>query len=363
MTELALAQVVQHMRPGGIERLVLDLAAALPAGKQSVIISLEGNRREAFQEWPILRSCSQQLIFLDKSPGRDVALPFRLARVFRQRSVGYIHTHHIGPLLYAGLASRLVNVKAFVHTEHDAWHLDDRREAALTRRAVRLLKPRLVADAACVADALRQHGMRKIEAVIMNGVDTTKFAPSCSTAARNKLKLPANVPIIGVAGRLEQVKNQAAAIAALAQIIQCSRFSNVALALAGSGRLRKDLERQAMQAGLDGKVHFLGHVEDMACFYNAVDLFCLPSFKEGLPLSLLEAQSCGIPVCASDVGGSREATCPETGMLFEPTNIASIAVACRRLLQDAHRRDPRPFVLRTGTKSRMVEAYRDVFAA
>jgi len=118
MSRKTLVQVVQHMRPGGIEKLALDLLMEPPVGSDAIIVSLEGEPESAFTAWPDLRAFADRIVFLRKRHGIDPSLPLKLARLFRQVGARYIHTHHIGPLLYAGLACRLAGIKALVHTEH-----------------------------------------------------------------------------------------------------------------------------------------------------------------------------------------------------------------------------------------------------
>jgi glycosyltransferase involved in cell wall biosynthesis len=355
MSGRTLVQVVQHMRPGGIEKLALDLLKEPPVGSEAIIVSLEGESEGAFATWPDLRHFADRIVFLGKCHGIDASLPLKLVRLFRQVGARYVHTHHIGPLLYAGLACRLAGIKVLVHTEHDAWHLENQRLAQLTRLACRFLRPRLVADAKQVADRLVASTGGRVDAVIVNGIDTNKFSPECRKIARRRLNLPLQRTIIGLAGRLEPVKNQQVAIAALADFDK-----DALLVIAGSGSQYKALQRTAINHRVDDRVRFLGYVDDMPAFYNAIDLFCLPSLKEGLPLSLLEAQSCNTPVVASDVGGVGEATCPETGRLVTPSDVGTLPSAWRAVLSQSNTKTPRAFAIRVGSMERMREAYRKV---
>jgi glycosyltransferase involved in cell wall biosynthesis len=79
-------------------------------------------------------------------------------------------------------------------------------------------------------------------------------------------------------------------------------------------------------------VELLGHVEDMAGLLATVDCVVLPSYREGLPRSLLEAASCGLPLVATDVPGCREVVSNEvTGLLVPPRDAAAVADAVMRL--------------------------------
>jgi glycosyltransferase involved in cell wall biosynthesis len=320
------------------------------------VVSLEGTVERLRATWPRVASLGDRLHGLDKPPGIDPGTVVRLIRLLREISPMAVHTHHIGPLLYGGLAARLTGVQRLIHTEHDAWHLTTRRRRRLEGWALALLRPHLVADAHVVADALLKVAPRSRPQIVLNGVDTNCFSPGDKMSARLMLGLPETVRLIGTAGRLELVKGQDLLIEALAGLPK-----DVEIVIAGGGSCRGSLEGQALDLGLGGRVHFLGHIEDTATFYRALDLFCLPSRAEGLPLSLLEAQACGIPAIVTDVGGMREILAPCASCAVAPGDSARLAEALGRMLAttaSAHVADPRPFIVERYDVRNMVDAYR-----
>ena len=123
-------QVVQHLRPGGIETLVLELARLAPPGQTTDILSLEGSPERAVAAWPRLAQTGAGLKFFAKAPGWRIDCLLALTRYLRQVRPRAVHTHHVGPLIYGGLAARLAGVPRIIHTEHDAWHLQDAAAAA-----------------------------------------------------------------------------------------------------------------------------------------------------------------------------------------------------------------------------------------
>ena len=349
----SVVQIVQHLSPGGIETMALELHAFFERhGERSYIISLEGDRESAIEAWPRLRDYADRIVFLGKPPGISVSFVARLARQLRALNATTLHTHHIGPLLYGGLASHFTSIKAHIHTEHDAWHLECPRRRRLQRWLLRLSKPVLVADAQAVGDAIHRLLNPRELMVIPNGVDTRKFSPGPRSAARRRLGLPARAKIIGCAGRLEAIKGQGQLIEALIWLPQ-----DVHVALAGGGSHEAELKAQVSALGLEGRVHFLGRLDDVAGFYRALDCFCLPSFKEGMPLSPLEAQACDIPAIVTDVGAARESLCPESGVLIAPGDAGAIADAATRLLEKGPGVSPRAFVRREADFETMAQAY------
>ena len=102
----------------------------------------------------------------------------------------------------------------------------------------------------------------------------------------------------------------------------------------------------------------------MVCFYQAIDVFCLPSINEGLPLSPLEAQACGIPVVLTDVGGCKEACCPESGLMVPAKDVSALAWAIRNTLRKISRKQissPRSFVIAERNFSNMFDKYRALY--
>ena len=172
-----IAQVVQHMSPGGIETMALDLADFCQDNEKTIIISLEGDLESAIKQWPRLKPYKDRLIFLNKQPGNKPSLIFKLRNLFKQLNIDVVHTHHIGPLLYAGMAARLAGIRHLIHTEHDAWHLNNKKRRSLQRLVIFMTRPKLVADAATVAKAMKKHLKTKQINTVYNGIDTYRFKP------------------------------------------------------------------------------------------------------------------------------------------------------------------------------------------
>ena len=347
-------QVVQHLKPGGIETMALDLQHHIDADDSCYIVALEGTREQALEDWPRLKLHADRLLFLDKRSGFCWKTLYQLIRLFRKFKPKAVHTHHIGPLFYGGIAARLAGIYNLIHTEHDAWHLRNAKRRRLQQFLVRWVKPVLVADAGKVAQEL-QHWL-KLDActvrIIRNGINTLYFKPGDPHFARQQLNLPKGVDLIGCAGRLSAEKGHRI-------LLEAMRFMepSVHLALAGDGVERANLEALAKELELENRIHFLGTVDTMPSFYQALDLFCLPSFFEGLSLVILEAQACGIPALVTNVGASVEALCPQTGTLVEPGAPYLMASELKSMLKARHAISPRTFVKSSGDLRSTISHY------
>ena len=340
MNNNVIVHIVQHLLPGGIETMVLDFKRCSANNKIS-IISLEGTKKNSISAWDILTTIPD-LYFLNKNNGVDLFLVFKLVRLLKKLQAEVIHTHHIGPLIYGGIAAKLSNCK-HIHTEHDAWHLEDSKHNKLVSQCVKYFNPIVVADANMVANSIKKHIPICNPQVIINGVDTDKFAISSKNTARDLFNLPQKNIIIGCAARFTAVKCHNLLLEAFAETPD-----NTILALAGDGELKQQLKQKCSELGIISRVYFLGVVKDMSSFYNAIDIFCLTSAMEGLPLSILEAQSCGVPVIATNVGGCSEVIDKKTGILTEKHNkqqlLEAITIKTTSLLDNSEQRQLRNFI-------------------
>ncbi|MBJ7538255.1 glycosyltransferase [Marinomonas transparens] len=356
---MKIIEVVQHLAPGGIETLVLELQKVYQSLDKVIIISLENNQQQALTDWQRLEDVQCELIFLNKQPGLKYGIVKQLIALFKQHKPDAVHTHHIGPLLYAGLAAKHLKLQSVIHTEHDVWHLQSSRKRHLLQYALlNYIKPKLVADAEYVGKALSKLFPKHRNHVISNGIDIDAFYPSSLVTARKKMGLPTDVKIIGCAARLVPGKGHLALLTSLTKLP-----SSVHLALAGDGPLKAALMKQCKKLKVEQQVHFLGSLDNMAAFYRCLDVFCLASEAEGLPLSPLEAQACNVPVVVTDVGGCREAVCPHTGLLVRPKDQEALTnglktVLSRKLLMLNHR--PRDFVKKEHSLRNMAHLYRQL---
>lgn len=353
-----IVQVVQHLQPGGIETMALDLMQEYAKHSQVHIICLEGNKQDVIKAWPRLKQWESELHFLEKSPGLNFMLLFRLAKLLWRLKANIVHSHHIGPLLYGGLAARFVGIKHLIHTEHDAWHLTETARRKLQGQLLFLVRPIIVADCDAVASALLEAYPNSRPNVILNGIDTQRFTPVdelTKATLRQQFNLPQQVFLLGCAARLEAVKDHNSLLHALSLLPEY-----VCLALAGQGSLKSQLEQTCHQLGIQDRVFFLGALDNMADFYPCIDAFCLPSLNEGLPLSPLEAQACDVPAIVSDVGGCSNIVDPSTGYLTPPNTPSALYDSILRVMKSQHKGSPRDFVLSTGDLVKTAKAYQQL---
>lgn len=170
--------------------------------------------------------------------------------------------------------------------------------------------------------------------VIANIYEPKKFTIKNKNKTRELLGITADVKMIFYAGGLIPLKNVDVLIEALASILQSG--TDVNLYIAGSGTDEGKLRRLTELKMLKEKIFFLGNQlsEGMINYFNAADIFCLPSKSEGMPNVIIESFFCGTPVVASAVGGIPSIVKPGiNGFLVKPNSADDLAFKLKQALE------------------------------
>jgi glycosyltransferase involved in cell wall biosynthesis len=168
---------------------------------------------------------------------------------------------------------------------------------------------------------------------IPTGIDTSHFVPGGRTTARQVLGLPANKTVIGIVATIRTWKGHQYLLEAIHELAR----DDVHLLIVGDGPMRDQVESQVKQLGMSDRVTMPGNQQDVAPWLRAMDLFALPSYGiEGVPQSIMQAMSCGLPVVSTTVGSIEEAVQDRTtGLIVPPKNSTALAAALRELLDNA----------------------------
>jgi glycosyltransferase involved in cell wall biosynthesis len=173
--------------------------------------------------------------------------------------------------------------------------------------------------------------------VIANGVDG-RFCPADKATMRRNLDLPSEHFIVLFVGLLVPVKGLEILVDALSA--WAAEKANWTCILVGDGPLSEMLQQQAIDAEIDEHMHFVGRrsSQEIPQWMQAADVLVLPSYSEGRPNVVLEAQACGTPVVATRVGGTAELVVEgETALLVESGDAAQLRAALEMLRDDPSR--------------------------
>ena len=332
---MKILHVVNSLDPGGMENGVVNMARALePRGFEIHVACLE--RRGAFAE---RLPHPERVTVLGKADGFSPRAALRLAREISRLRPAVVHSHNLGALIYASLATAGGHRAALLHGEHSQLTADE-----LTPRR---LRQRRWLYRACRAVHTVAHPMRdellalgfsaeKIS-VIPNGVDTAHFAPGDRATARAGLALPADAVCIGIVGRFGPFKRHEILLGAFDEI--APRLPAAHLVIAGTGGPAETAVRARAQAGPHAaRIHWLGFQSDPRACYQALDVLAIPSVNEGLSNVALEAMACGIPVLANTgCGHERIIASGDDGLIADLATPAALAAQLTALLAQPER--------------------------
>jgi glycosyltransferase involved in cell wall biosynthesis len=246
-------------------------------------------------------------------------------RIFKESKPDVVHLHNPTPTVYAALAARMAGVPSIVSTRHSL--------VAKPRRLVQELKYAVAATCCdwvvgicdATADNLKSiHTVPRRKIVrVYNG------AVPLQRVAKEQWPHKTGFTLVYV-GRLAPVKNHSLLVNAFRAAL--ASMPDLRLWMVGDGSERKSLENLTAELGIAKQVTFWGQQLDVAPFFSAADAFIMSSRSEGLPMSLLQAFSLGLPAIVTDVGGMAEVVRLATaGFAVSSTDSSEMASAILRL--------------------------------
>jgi len=321
--------LAKALRSGGYEVVLLS-----PPGDYARLLTQEGFRWIGF---PLSRK--------GVNPLSELAALWRLVKLYRLERPGLAHHFTIKCVLYGGIAARCSGTRAIVSSVTGLGHvfITNSWINRLLRPLVSLVYRFVFGRSQIVFQnpddrrefvrlALVEEGRSHL--IRGSGVDTAYFCPPADA----RKERPATVLMVGRLLREKGVREFVEAAA-----IVRKRLPGVQFLLAGDsdpGNPSSIEPNLIAEWQGRGDVSFLGHRADVRELTQAADLAVLPSYREGMPRSLLEAAACGLPLVATDVPGCREIVSNGVnGLLVPPFDSRRLAEAIIELLIDSDRRN------------------------
>jgi len=180
--------------------------------------------------------------------------------------------------------------------------------------------------------ASKKFRAKKVVYVPGVGIDVDKFK-NCDVLKAEKRKeigVPEEATLFISVGELNANKNHATVIRAISMM----ENERIHYAVAGSGDRKEDLIALASELGIEHRVHLLGRRNDVAELYKAADCYVHPSFREGLPVAVMEAMAAGLPVACSHIRGNADLIDAGGGVLFSPHSVDDCKEAIQKLLKE-----------------------------
>ena len=251
-----------------------------------------------------------KVAILNRTGRYDIMFFVKLVLLFKRLSIDIVHAHS-GCVFNTVLCAKMAFVPAVIVTEHGLPIYSDGRtmpvnvKTKIENLVVSFCCNKIVAVSAEIKESLISTYKTSTDkiSIIINGIDTEKFTNVISDQSPfQEWQIPTNKIIIGSVGRLVTIKNYKYLLRSFVKLQK--QIDGLHLVFIGDGPELENLQNEARASDIVGNVTFLGMRHDIFRFLPFIDVFVLPSVTEGTSISLLEAQSCGVPAVVTNVGGN-----------------------------------------------------------
>jgi glycosyltransferase involved in cell wall biosynthesis len=327
---------------GGIEKVVNEQSKRLRTRNFSpLIVTNRIDTPKSYMVDGVPVECYESL-----NTGFRLGIPYSIPTVpsfptflkaVKSSKIVHAHGHPYLTSLTAAKLAKLCN-KPFVLTQHNTFidynnffdHVERLNDLTVGKQNLNSAD-KIIAISNATKDYVLRLGAKPSKVkVVYNGVDLARFRPIAGKREelRKKLGITQNAIVILTVRRLVY-KNGVDTLIDAANIA-VKKNPRIVFLVVGKGPDMESVKLQIAKLGIEANFRLAGFVsdEDLPSYYNAADLFVLPSKSgEGLPLVALEAMACGLPVIATDVGGIREILMEDYGKLVAPNQPELLAKA------------------------------------
>jgi glycosyltransferase involved in cell wall biosynthesis len=337
-TRVKVAIVVTRFQEGAGQVALRGALAMDPDRFEVTVVAGSGNRLLSEAAEAGLEVVLEPALRSPVAPPHDLRALQCLSRLITDRGFDIVHTHSAKAGALGRLAAHRARAPRIVHTFHGLpYHeFQPAPQRALyigiERRLGRITDVALCVGAGVAVEVIRR-GLIRPERVRTIGVaaggTTVARGPATKAAARSRLGLPLDAPVVGAVGRLTYQKAPEHFVAAMVGLGR----PDVVGVWVGGGPLAQHVAELAARSSARARVLFVGERSDVRELLPAFDVFALPSRYEGLPVAVAEAMACGVPVVATAVNAMSDLVVPgRTGLLVPPERPAVMAAAIRYLL-------------------------------
>lgn len=327
--------ITNHLNSGGITSYVLSLSKGLKdRGHNIYLASSAGQLLNKFQEEGI--NFIPIPIKTKKEISPKIALSFfRLKSFIEKNHIDLVHTHSRTTQVLGCLLHKFTGVR-HISTCHGFFK----------RRFLRRMFPCWGEMVIAISEPVKEHLIKDFRVeeknimVIHNGIEADRFrALDFKSGVRSKKELGlGDGAVIGIVARLSDVKGHIYLIEAMKIVL--NNDPSAQLLIVGEGKEKENLRKKTDGLGITKSVFFIPDVPDTIAALAAIDIFVMPSLKEGLGLALMEAMAAGLPVIGSNVGGIKSLIQDGlNGILVEPADSKGLAEAILKLLKDSKKRE------------------------
>ncbi len=326
--------VANHLNIGGITSYLLSLAAGLKQRGHNIYIASSGGGlvsrfiEEGIVYVPVPIRTKQEV-----SP-KIILSMFKLSALIRKNNIDLVHSNSRTTQVLGCLLNNFFGVP-HISTCHGFFK----------RRFFRKVFPCWGQKVIAISEPVKEHLIKDFKVdekdivVIHNGIDVKK-SQTPNPKPQSELKKGFGFgegPVVGIVARLSDVKGHIYLIEAMSNVVE--RIPDAKLLIVGEGKMKNELVKLVKSLGIEKSVFFLPEVNDTKDVLSVMDLFVMPSLKEGLGLSLMEAMASGLCVIATAVGGIKSLIRDGyNGLLVRPKDTQQLSNAVLELLGDEQKR-------------------------
>ncbi|MEJ8734542.1 glycosyltransferase [Mediterraneibacter sp. ICN-202921] len=357
MKKVKVLLLISDLGMGGAENITINIAQYIDQKRFDVkIISMFSEEYCVDKYKAIIEKYKIPVIYLNKKPGLDLSIIFKLRSILKKEKPDVLHTHRYS-CVYALLPSIICRVPGRVHTVHN---VADKEIPGAYRKLMKIAYHFFGVTAVAINEGVKD-SIREcyklagdVVPIIKNGVDITKFYSG---------KKASTLTLINV-GRFSPQKNHKLLIKCMANILKENK--NIKLVLIGEGELKNEIEQLVSELKLNENVHFTGNVSNVEEYLAAADIYVMTSDYEGLPLSVIEAMAAGLPIVTTKAGGVVNLVKDgQNGILVDVGDEEAISDAVLNLIKDSEKRqemgEKSQELAKEYSVERMVEEYEKLY--
>lgn len=321
---------------GGPEKYIINMSASLGGRGHRVVVASSRNNLMHFTEnkikaYPLFigpKLSKRNVLQLVFSPLMIVYLIRMIYYIKRRENIDLIYATYKKEQIIGTLASKLLRIPM-------VWREAGPLPSPIPDRKIwRLLycwfanqANKIIATCKSARDSLMSIGVRPDKvSLVYTGIDLDAYVQRSHSDRDNR-------PTIGIVGRLSGLKGHDELIKAMSLVAY--EIPEILLLIVGDGPEKQRLQKMVCSLSLESQIEFIGHVSNIIPYLSKMDVFVLPSQGEGLPLSIIEAMACGLPVIATNVGGIPDLVIQgKTGLLLSESTPDSLSEAIIKLIKN-----------------------------
>jgi len=348
MSKINLLYIITKLELGGAQKQLLSLISALDKDRYNIFLFTAGDGLLIPEALAIEGLTLKRSKFLERviNPLKDILALLEIYFFIKKNRIQIVHTHSSKAGILGRLAAKFAKTPVIIHTVH-GWSFNDYQFRPvnylyrfLERICATFTSKIIVVSSFDQAKGLRNSIASKERYILIRyGLDDKAFsATSKRREIRQSLGLSDMALVVGMVACFKFQKAPLDFIELAGRIK--IKFPDVKFVLVGDGRLRGKIVTRIKQLNLENQIILTGWYKDIPGILSGWDIFVLTSLWEGLPISVLEAMSAGLPAVVTDTGGIREALINgQTGYLVDPHDIVFMQNRVEELLNSAQKRD------------------------